>query len=209
MKSCIRFLLVLTALSASTPAFAAVVSRDWKTPGDGLLTYDDVNQREWLDLSQTVLDSQFPGNDREAKYQYVIGQTGAGGFFEGFTPANVADVMMLAASAGIDTSTLNYNVNALATLSLGELLTFTRLFPAGKESSGLLDEVNARFVRRRADIGFDFNSLAGLRITLEIDRLLSPPPGVFLYRAIPEPSAIFQAVIGMVIIASSRARRNR
>jgi hypothetical protein len=38
---------------------AGVFSRDWKTPGDGLLTYDDVNQREWLDLSVSRLD-QFP-----------------------------------------------------------------------------------------------------------------------------------------------------
>jgi hypothetical protein len=27
---------------------AAVVERDWKNLGDGLLTYDDVNNREWL-----------------------------------------------------------------------------------------------------------------------------------------------------------------
>jgi hypothetical protein len=75
--------LVLTI--AATQAEAAVFERDWKTPGDGLLTYDDVNRRVWLDLSETLLSSQFPGEDpsprvtRENRYQYVVSQTGAGG----------------------------------------------------------------------------------------------------------------------------------
>jgi hypothetical protein len=39
-------------------ARSEVISRGWKTPRDGLLTYDDVNRREWLDLTESVL-SQF------------------------------------------------------------------------------------------------------------------------------------------------------
>jgi len=77
------------------------MQRDWKNPGDGLLTYDDANQREWLDLSQTLLTSQFPGADREAKYLYVVGQTGTGGLFDGFSVARSPDVIALAQSAGI------------------------------------------------------------------------------------------------------------
>ena len=41
---------VLASLLAANLCSAAVFERDWKTPGDGLLTYDDVNRREWLDL---------------------------------------------------------------------------------------------------------------------------------------------------------------
>jgi hypothetical protein len=81
---------------------AAVISRDWKTPGDGLLTYDDVNQREWLDLSQTLLTSQFPGATQEDRYQYVASQTAPGGLFAGFSVAKSVDVIALAQSAGIN-----------------------------------------------------------------------------------------------------------
>ena len=46
------FLLDLCFVS---PVSAEVFERDWKAPGDGLLTHDDVNGREWLDLSVSRL----------------------------------------------------------------------------------------------------------------------------------------------------------
>jgi hypothetical protein len=64
--------LALVVLLWARVSGAAVIQHDWKTPGDGLLTYDDVNQREWLDLSQTLQSSQFPVANQEAKYQYVF-----------------------------------------------------------------------------------------------------------------------------------------
>ena len=45
----------LLLLLLPTSLNAAVIERDWQTPGDGLLTFDTVNQREWLDLSETLL----------------------------------------------------------------------------------------------------------------------------------------------------------
>src|SRR5688500_17581151 len=100
-----RWLILLVLLFPAVHAEAAVISRDWKTPGDGLLTFDTVNQREWLDLSQTILNSQFPGTNREARFSYVVSQTSAGGLFQGFAVAKSQDVRNLAASAGIDVST--------------------------------------------------------------------------------------------------------
>ena len=47
---CFLYAIVLVAPSAR----GAVFERDWKTPGDGLLTYDDVNRRVWLDLPFTI-----------------------------------------------------------------------------------------------------------------------------------------------------------
>jgi hypothetical protein len=101
----------------------AVIERDWQSPGDGLLTYDTVNHREWLDL--TVSDiSQFP-----APYvDNAIAEVQPGGLFDGFTLATVADVTALGASAGIDTSTIDFSSNEAATRQLAELLgpTFSR-----------------------------------------------------------------------------------
>jgi hypothetical protein len=74
---------------------AAVFERDWKTPGDGLLTFDDVNKREWLDLSESLL-YQFPGDTLEARYKSVVVQTLPGGLFENFTIAKSSDVIALA-----------------------------------------------------------------------------------------------------------------
>jgi hypothetical protein len=51
----LRIAAYLVLSVAATQAEAAVFERDWKAPGDGLLTYDDVNQRVWLDLSETDL----------------------------------------------------------------------------------------------------------------------------------------------------------
>ncbi|MCC6494538.1 MAG: hypothetical protein IT424_16125 [Pirellulales bacterium] len=200
---------VLTLLFGVYPPLkAAVIQRDWKTPGDGLLTYDDVNQREWLDLSQTVLSSQFPGDDREAKYQFVLEQTSPSGAFAGFTTANAADVLALARSAGIDTSTLDYDINTLATRALCELVATTAKFPAGLQASGLLNEVNQSLTRRRADFGVNSGSQAGLSISLEVDRLGTPPPGVFLFRNIAEPTAFLQAMGAAILIHLWRRNRH-
>lgn len=53
-----RHLTLLLAICFADTATAGVVSRDLFEPGDGLLTYDDVNQREWLDFSVTAGFSQ-------------------------------------------------------------------------------------------------------------------------------------------------------
>jgi hypothetical protein len=61
MNRTLLCLLTWFAVSVGQPARGAVFERDWQTPGDGLLTYDDVNRREWLDVTQTQL-WLFPGN---------------------------------------------------------------------------------------------------------------------------------------------------
>jgi hypothetical protein len=98
-------ILILTAVvslcvtSDTVSVDAAVFERDWKAPGDGLLTYDDVNRREWLDLSQSEL-SQFPYPFLEP----ALAELTPGGRFEGFQWATGDDVIALAESAGIDTT---------------------------------------------------------------------------------------------------------
>ncbi len=42
-----RLVIIFITLLATFPLHAAVIEHDFLTPGDGLLTYDDVNQREW------------------------------------------------------------------------------------------------------------------------------------------------------------------
>jgi len=94
---------LLTTVAA--PTTAAVFERDWKAPGDGLLTYDDVNNREWLDLSQSIR-AQFGGTTGEENFQNTIAQLEPGGLFEEFTWASADDVREFAVSAGIDITLL-------------------------------------------------------------------------------------------------------
>lgn len=69
----------------------AVHERDFLTAGDGLLTYDDENNREWLDLTET-LDLAFTEVDEHIS---------TGGYLNGFTLATVEDLKGLADSAGV------------------------------------------------------------------------------------------------------------
>jgi hypothetical protein len=195
-----RIAVFLVLSVAATQADAGVFERDWKIPGDGMLTYDDVNKRVWLDLSQTLLSSQFPGADREAKYQYVVQQTAEGGLFEGFTVGKAPDVIDLAQSAGIDTSTDNYATNRLPTLALQELLSITLGPGIGNNNTfsiGLLDETAGMPAPFRLGAIFHiiFTNQAGLALR-DPARFLETNSGtaVMLYRVIPEPSTFLLTV---------------
>jgi hypothetical protein len=58
----------------SQSAHALLIERDLYASGDGLLTYDEATDLEWLDLSQTAGWS----------YDSLTGEFGAGGTFEGW-----------------------------------------------------------------------------------------------------------------------------
>jgi hypothetical protein len=208
----------VAALVSVSSGNAAVFERDWKTAGDGLLTYDDVNHRVWLDLSQTILSSQFPGEvpsqqaTRENRYQYVVSQTGPGGMFEGFTVAKRGDVIALAESAGIDTSTLDENVNADSAAVLTGFLGITVLEGTAKISIGILDEplvVNSQGSIRPSASIFNTPSQAGLAIG-PYHFQHTAPPGVMLYRAaIPEPATLLLAILSAVAILLCRSTTPR
>jgi hypothetical protein len=186
----------------------AVVSRDWKTPGDGLLTYDDVNQREWLDLTQSRL-SMFAGSGYEQRYQSAGPQFALRGAFYGFHPAKSADLSALSLSAGIVPGA-EFATNAGPTQSLIELVgpsAISSLDPADRVAFGLLDQLgpapttNLRlygellhFVPRPATMGS-----AGLliRAGLDVNDLATPAnSGIWMSRSIPEPSSTFSSLVG-------------
>jgi hypothetical protein len=59
-------------------AGAAIVSVDWKTPGDNLITRDTSSGKEWLDLTATVNRSRVD----------IRSELGVGGEFEGWNYAS-------------------------------------------------------------------------------------------------------------------------
>ena len=207
----ITLLLAICAhlLATTDSGRAAVFERDWKEPGDGLLTYDDVNQREWLDVPESLLLDN-------GTYENVIAQTGPGEKFAGFRAAKSDDVISLAQSAGIDTNTLAVEANALAAHKLIELLGPTVTLTGGRVSTtGLLNEYIESSQRT------DASRLVGnLRVTPQLDvagltifpfaeiRVDNPfaITGIMLFRAIPEPSSIMIAIIASTVTLLQRCR---
>lgn len=84
----------MLVLLIQVPVAAAVYERDLLSPGDGLLTYDHVSQREWLDLPETS------GLDLGVINDAVK----PGGPWAGFRFATAEDVEQLAISAGVQPS---------------------------------------------------------------------------------------------------------
>jgi hypothetical protein len=208
MNRLLRGCFVTTLFLCCAGSQAAVFERDWLSPGDGLLTYDDVHRREWLDLSQSRLD-QFP----EPRLENALAQLAPGGMFDGFTFAKRKDVVNLALSAGIDTTTLNPfgNNNAGAVTDLTNLLGVTYQFSPpriGFRSIGFID--GNQFGRESAAI-FQLNAnpntgdatLAGLYVG-DDDLVSLGSTGSMLYRIVPEPSAILMMLPLINVLIASR-----
>ncbi|MEQ8211673.1 MAG: PEP-CTERM sorting domain-containing protein [Lacipirellulaceae bacterium] len=85
-------LAVITLAIFSAPTHAALVERDFLVPGDGLLIYDTVNRREWLDLAVT----------ERVDLTGLAAALAPGAPLEGFTVATLADVSLIANSAGVN-----------------------------------------------------------------------------------------------------------
>ncbi len=206
MKPRLRLLLFGPVLCASIIATlpqitqAAVFERDWKTPGDGLLTYDDVNQREWLDLTESQL-FKFPGNALEERYQAVLAETAIDGLFEGFSVAASEEVRSLAESAGIDTSTTDFHENNIKSVGLIDSLGQTS--EDVPVSSGVVVDLGRKnyTVLIGAVVGRS-NAIAGWIVGDFTSRF----SGVWLYRQIPEPSSILLAGAAIILLWSSRHR---
>lgn len=69
-------------IAVTSNASAAIVSVDWKTAGDNLITRDTSSGLEWLDLTQTA----------NLSFNDVTAQLGVGDTFEGWSYATGAQV---------------------------------------------------------------------------------------------------------------------
>jgi hypothetical protein len=112
-RNFIRFLTTtISAVLLCAASHAAVISMDLNQPGDGLLTYDTINHRQWLDLSQTEGWSQ-----AETKQALL-----PGGIYQGFHVATVDDVTAFVSSAGYDSTSSADEPNFAIATQLIDLL---------------------------------------------------------------------------------------
>ena len=198
--------LMLLLLPTSLPA--AVIERDWQTPGDGLLTFDTVNQREWLDVPESLLSIY-------GAFELVVDETAPGGDFEGFRAAKQVDVLALAESAGIDTGTLEASINGPATAKLITLFGVTLFSGGGSRSSfGLIDNFNELPTNASNQVVVAIDELppfnhAGLSF-LTLGTVGERPfgfTGVMLYRQVPEPTGIVLALFSLLALCTARRFR--
>ncbi len=87
----ISIMIAVAALVAMNSATAALLERDWKVAGDGLITHDIDTGLEWLDLTETT----------NLTVATVTAQLGPGGDFEGFRYATAVEVGQLYTNAGL------------------------------------------------------------------------------------------------------------
>jgi hypothetical protein len=175
------------------PLPAAVISRDWKTPGDGLLTYDDVNQREWLDLTESRIAS-FPGTTFQQRIENAVAELQPGGKFESFKQAKTLDLRAFSSSAGIDIDSLDFAKNQSPTTILIDLVGASVRNVGLVQSYGFLDE--PAMIGSLPNVGMlsvdpdtATTGRAGLYFGIPGDLATSANTGLWLYRVVPEPQS--------------------
>jgi len=214
MRCCTHLVtILLAAVLCVSASHAAVFEHDWQTPGDGLLTFDNVNQREWLDIPWSL--SEFFGTgltfeDYQIAIDNALLELQPGGSLEEFTLATRADVIALAESANIDTTTLDPAANFGPTNALLDLIGAILDSSLGRQSLGLVDEsCGVCFPPVAANIlaigNANFPGDSGLEFFHSDDRIGPLTTGLMLYRfVIPETPSIVLALIGTLVICSSR-----
>jgi hypothetical protein len=200
---CLPTVLLISYISICSVG-AAVFERDWQSPGDGLLTYDDVHRREWLDLSVSRL-SQFP----EPRFENAIAEIASGGLFEGFTWAKSRAVRQLAVSGGIDISTTDVAINGVPTDAMIDLLGPTAEFLPNRRSIGFINEAQTVHpgVPPYDGAAFIKQGFAGVFFHLPDDLLRFTSNGLMLYRPVPEPGSI--SLLALAIYACLITLRER
>jgi hypothetical protein len=128
-----KFLCLAGILALSHPgaATAALVSKDFLAPGDGLLTLDTDTNLEWLDLTQTLAQT------------YNAVATGFGGYTTtyGFSIATTTQVSQLFTNGGLPMQDANFYAS-----QFGPAVNFLSLFGCthtcgvnGEAAQGWLD----------------------------------------------------------------------
>lgn len=201
-------LLGLTSISFNS--YAALNSMDWKAAGDELLTYDNVTNLYWLDLSETY----------GIAYNDVVPELAAGGDYEGFRYASNAEVIALWAnfsidlSAGAATSSPGYDVNIENVSSyLGNNWNTYASWDYPFGVSGITADASSsgRYALGATQTDWAFNEyhVAGSRFLPDSLTGIAPY-GSYLVMgtAVPVPAAIWlmaSGLLGMIGVARSKS----
>ena len=218
-------ILCAAAISVAAPAPAGVIERDFiPGSGDGLLTYDDVNQREWLDV--TVFAGEWGSRDEWNRvwttpgydFTQLFPELAPGGIYEDFTLATGDDAIALAESGGIDTTTHDFETNDAAVANMIDLLGVTHSTsqdPITLKCAGVTEDFQIRqgFGQYRVFAGFTHKQPTfpggGMAVlTVGIFPSTGDAVGLMLYRnVIPEPASVFMLGFGSCVVLLIQRRQ--
>lgn len=216
----LKLALLVAFLGVPINANAALVSVDWQSAGDNLITRDTVSGLDWLDLTASS----------NLSYDSVVAGQIAGGMFDGWRYALPAEVSaMLQSNFGIDLNNGNATVGlppppglAQATALFGDSLAV--FGPGSTGVSGVTGEPNGA-MNSHLVVGADYLSLTqtffrrinpNLNTFFQFDGLASEGTGHWLVAdtpwqptpsPIPVPAAIWlfgSALIGLAGLGKYR-----
>ena len=213
--------LLLGMCVISTSSNAVLIEQDLSVTGDGLITFDDSTQLQWLDLSVT---SNWSYND-------VTAELSVGGLFEGWRYATVSEFRHLASEAGIYAPTFPADYYGIAddVIALLTLLDAPRFSPtASRQSYGTLGDTREDFSGSPDPYPFHDDLLAGFLglsfdsagtpigfyddLSYHIDPTTPSVDGNYLVRlnvTVPEPSTVILLGIGLMFMVVAVRNNNR
>ena len=200
-------LIVAIALSLSCSAHAAVVSVDWKTAGDGLITRDTVTGLEWLDLTETN------GMTFDDVSTLLVG----GGELSGWRYASTGETIALWLNFSIDLNAYHDvdvpGVDANIAFASGYLGNIVHEFETDRELNGTLGitgdvPADERHTHLGAYTDIDTSFYNDERHSWS-DDLSHLHTGSYLVRvdAVPVPAAVWlfgSGLLGLVAVARRR-----
>jgi hypothetical protein len=209
----ITLLSVLFAVLTGT-ANAALISRDFHNPGDGLLTLDASTNLLWLDLPVSQL---FTSGGSHGSFDFVSGQLGPGGMFQGFRYGTPDEVNRLFADAGLPPipppGSGAPGDNPGTPASLARVLDFIALFgqtdclPPCSGAAGSLGILGAPLANGNVLVAGPWHQGEDVSkvISSFIGEASTGGEGSFLVRPAPVPATFLLLVVGLVgLVATSR-----
>lgn len=218
----LRFFALIVCFVTISSVHASVIEMDLSAPGDGLLTYDTINKRAWLDLPETG----------GLELSEVLAQMEPGVRLAGFQFAMLEDVTALAASVGVGwTNPALPGVQSDAAGRLIDLVDWTIHYTGGivgdlKMSVGLITQgflngepqfdgttfcINVTYQgetllpgQLNTPYSSDPKPYGGVYVSGPVSYIVNP--SFWLYRAVPEPSSLLLLGIAATCTSSRRER---
>jgi hypothetical protein len=202
--------IALVSLALSPAANALLISADWKTAGDGLITQDTASGLSWLDMTVTA----------DKSYNTVSSQLGVGGSYEGWRYANDDEVAALYTAAGVPVGFLQTDLTVFANAKhlvddllgrlnpVGDYYHYFQAMLHGDNDSAT--EVTRAVVEVSVNLPALHQTNAGINWHTWDKTWTHRSVASFLVREtlrVPEPSTMLLLSAGLFAVALTRRRR--